>query len=137
MKGAEIISNIKILLIKYNSIFRWGLVGISTTAIDYLIFILAYSAFTSVIIANSCAGVFSISLNYFSHYSWTFKSAVVHSKSGTKFLINLITFWSMSTFLLKLLINSGIDPRIAKIIPIFAVAPLSFLSLKFIVFRKK
>ena len=137
MKGAEIISNIKNLFIKYNSIFRWGLVGTSTTAIDYLIFILAYSKFTSVIIANFCAGVFSISLNYFSHYSWTFKSTAIHSKSGTKFLINLITFWSIITFLLKLLINSGIDPKIAKIIPIFAIAPLSFLSLKFIVFRKK
>ena len=137
MKGAEIISNIKNLFIKYNSIFRWGLVGTSTTAIDYLIFILTYSKFTSVIIANFCAGVFSISLNYFSHYSWTFKSTDIHSKSGTKFFINLITFWSISTFLLKLLINSGIDPKIAKIIPIFAIAPLSFLSLKFIVFRKK
>ena len=137
MKGAEIISNIKNLFIKYNSIFRWGLVGTSTTAIDYLIFILTYSKFTSVIVANFCAGVFSISLNYFSHYSWTFKSTAIHSKSGTKFLINLITFWSISTFLLKLLINLGIDPKIAKIIPIFAIAPLSFLSLKFIVFRKK
>ena len=137
MKGAEIISNIKNLFIKYNSIFRWGLVGTSTTAIDYLIFILTYSKFTSVIVANFCAGVFSISLNYFSHYSWTFKSTAIHSKSGTKFLINLITFWSISTFLLKLLISSGIDPKIAKIIPIFAIAPLSFLSLKFIVFRKK
>ena len=137
MKGAEIISDIKFLFIKYNSIFRWGLVGTSTTAIDYLIFILTYSKFTSVIVANFCAGVFSISLNYFSHYSWTFKSTAIHSKSGTKFLINLITFWSISTFLLKLLISSGIDPKIAKIIPIFAIAPLSFLSLKFIVFRKK
>ena len=137
MKGAEIISDIKFLFIKYNSIFRWGLVGTSTAAIDYLIFILTYSKFASVIIANFCAGVISISLNYFSHYSWTFKSTAIHSKSGTKFLINLITFWSISTFLLKLLINSGIDPKIAKIIPIFAIAPLSFLSLKFIVFRKK
>ena len=137
MRGAEIISNIKNLFIKNNSIFRWGLIGALTTAIDYLMFIIAHSKFTSVIIANFCAGVFSISFNYFSHYLWTFKSTTIHSKSGTKFLINLITFWSISTFLLKLLINSGIDPKIAKIIPIFAIAPLSFLSLKFIVFRKK
>jgi putative flippase GtrA len=137
MKGAEIINNIKNLFTKYNSIFRWGLVGTSTTVIDYLIFIFAYSKFTSVITANFCAGVFSISFNYFSHYLWTFKSTAIHSKSGAKFLVNLITFWSISTFLLKLLINSGIDPKIAKIIPIFAIAPLSFLSLKFIVFRKK
>ena len=131
------ISNIKNSFIKYNSIFRWVLVGTSTAAIDYLIFIFAYSEFTSVIIANFCAGVFSVLFNYFSHYSFTFKSTAIHSKSGTKYLINLITFWSISTLLLKLLINSGIDAKIAKIIPIFAIAPLSFLSLKFIIFRKK
>ena len=127
MKGAEIISNIKNLFIKYNSIFRWGLVGTLTNLIDYLIFIFAYSEFTSVIIANFCAGVLSISFNYLSHYSFTFKSTVIHSKSGTKFLVNLVIFWSISTFLLKLLIDSGIDPRLAKIIPIFTLAPLSFL----------
>lgn len=137
MKGVEIINSIKDLFIKYNSIFRWGLVGTSTNVVDYLIFIIVYSEFTSVIIANSCAGVFSISLNYFSHYSWTFKSTATHSKSGAKFLINLIIFWSIGTFLLKLLITSGIDPRVAKVIPILVIAPLSYLSLKYIIFRKK
>lgn len=128
--------SMKNLLYKYNSILRWGLVGTSTTVIDYLIFILIYSITTSVLIANFCAGLFSISFNYSAHYSWTFKSAADHGKSGFKFLLNLITFWSLSTIFIKILINSGIDPKIAKLVPIPFIAPLSFLSLRFIVFKR-
>jgi hypothetical protein len=48
-----------------------------------------------------------------------------------------VIFWSLSTLLLKGLITAGIDPKIAKLIPIPFIAPLSFLSLRFFVFKKK
>ena len=125
------------LIKKYSSMRRWALVGITTTIIDYLIFISMYSVITSVLIANFCAGLFSITFNYLAHYFWSFKSQADHSKSGIKYLLNLIVFWSAGTLLLKVLITAGIDPKIAKLIPIFFIAPLSFLSLKFYVFKKK
>jgi putative flippase GtrA len=128
---------IKSLVRKYGSIFRWASVGITTAVIDYLIFIAMYSVITSVLIANFTAGLFSITFNYLAHYSWSFKSEVDHGKSGAKYLINLVTFWSLSTLVLKGLITAGIDPKIAKLIPIPFIAPLSFLSLKFFVFKKK
>ena len=125
------------LIKKYSSIWRWALVGITTTVIDYFIFISTYSVITSVLIANFCAGLFSISFNYLAHYFWSFKSQADHSKSGLKYLLNLVIFWSAGTLLLKVLITAGIDPKIAKLIPIPIIAPLSFLSLKFFVFKKK
>ena len=130
-------NGIKSLVTKYGSIFRWASVGITTAVIDYLIFIAMYSVITSVLIANFTAGLFSITFNYLAHYSWSFKSEVDHGKSGAKYLINLVTFWSLSTLMLKGLITAGIDPKIAKLIPIPFIAPLSFLSLKFFVFKKK
>ena len=127
-----------ITLIKtYGSMWRWALVGITTAVIDYLIFISMYSVITSVLIANFCAGLFSITFNYLAHYFWSFKSQTDHSKSGIKYLLNLLIFWSAGTLLLKVLITTGIDPKIAKLIPIPFIAPLSFLSLKFYVFKKK
>ena len=123
------------LIKKYSSMWRWALVGITTTVIDYLIFISMYSVITSVLVANFCAGLFSITFNYLAHYFWSFKSQSNHSKSGIKYLLNLIVFWSAGTLLLKVLITAGIDPKIAKLIPIPFIAPLSFLSLKFIVFK--
>ena len=125
------------LIKKYSSMWRWALVGIATTIIDYLIFISMYSAITSVLIANFLAGLFSITFNYLAHYFWSFKSQVDHSKSGIKYLLNLVIFWSAGTLLLKVLITAGIDPKLAKLIPIPFIAPLSFLSLKFFVFKKK
>ena len=125
------------LIKKYGSMWRWALVGITTTVIDYLIFISMYSVITSVLIANFCAGLFSISFNYLAHYFWSFKSQADHSKSGIKYLLNLVIFWSAGTLLLQVLITAGIDPKLAKLIPIPFIAPLSFLSLKFFVFKKK
>ena len=125
------------LIKKYSSMWRWALVGVTTTVIDYLIFISMYSVITSVLIANFFAGLFSITFNYIAHYFWSFKSQADHSKSGIKYLLNLVIFWSAGTLLLKVLITAGIDPKIAKLIPIPFIAPLSFLSLKFYVFKKK
>jgi putative flippase GtrA len=125
------------LIKKYGSMWRWVLVGITTTVIDYLIFISLYSVITSVLIANFCAGLFSITFNYLAHYFWSFKSQADHSKSGIKYLLNLVIFWSAGTLLLQVLITAGIDPKLAKLIPIPFIAPLSFLSLKFFVFKKK
>jgi len=123
-------------LIKYYaSVWRWALVGFTTSVIDYLLFISLYSVINSVFIANFCAGLFSITFNYLAHYFWSFKSGVNHSKSGIKYLVNLLLFWFFGTLLLSTLITSGIDPEIAKLIPIPLIAPLSFLSLKYFVFK--
>ena len=124
------------LIKKYGSLWRWALVGVTTTVIDYVIFISIYSVITSVLVANFFAGLVSIGFNYSAHYFWSFKSQIDHTKAGLKYLINLITFWSISTLLLKILITAGLDPKIAKLIPIPIIAPLSFISLKFFVFKK-
>jgi len=124
------------LVLKYIAIWRWALVGLTTTTFDFLIFISIYSSIKSVLIANSCAGLFSISFNYLAHYFWSFKSELNHSKSTRRYLINLIIFWSLGTLLLKILITLEIDPKLAKLLPILFIAPLSFLSLSRFVFRK-
>ena len=121
---------------KYGPLWRWALVGVTTTVIDYVIFISIYSVITSVLVANSFAGLVSLSFNYSAHYFWSFKSQTDHTKAGLKYLINLITFWSISTLLLKILITAGLDPKIAKLMPILIIAPLSFISLRFFVFKK-
>jgi putative flippase GtrA len=121
---------------KYGSILRWALVGVTTAVIDYIIFISMYSVITSVLVANFSAGLVSLSFNYSAHYFWSFKSQTDHTKVGLRYLINLITFWSISTLLLKILIASGFDPKIAKLMPIPIIAPLSFISLRFFVFKK-
>jgi putative flippase GtrA len=124
------------LITKYRSMWRWALVGTLTAVIDYFIFLFLYSLIPSVLFANFFSGLTSLTFNYLAHYFWSFKSASDHKQSGARYLINLIFIWSLGTVFLKILITSGIDPRIAKIIPVLVTAPGSYISLNYFVFKK-
>ena len=132
-------SKLKILKDKYFdwSMLRWMLVGFFTTATDYLIFISLYGPIDSVVISNFISGFVATSINYYTHHRWTFKSEQDHSKSGTRYLLNLIFWWVISTLVIKALIVLEIDPKIAKLLPILVIAPINYFVLNHIVFKKK
>jgi putative flippase GtrA len=119
------------------SMLRWMLVGVLTTATDYLIFVSLYGPIDSVVISNFISGFVATSINYYTHHRWTFKSEQEHSKSGTRYLLNLIFWWVISTLTIKALIILEIDPRIAKLLPILVIAPINYFVLNHIVFKKK
>ena len=132
-------SRIKELKDKYfdYSMLRWVLVGVTTTLIDYLIFITLYGPINSVFVVNLISSAVATSLNYFTHHRWTFKSDQNHSRSGVKYLVNLAFWWLVSTSIIKALIVLGIDPKIAKLVPILLIAPINYFVLNKIVFKKK
>lgn len=132
-------SKLKVLKDKYFdwSMLRWMLVGFFTTATDYLIFISLYGPIDSVVISNFISGFVATSINYYTHHRWTFKSEQDHSKSGTRYLLNLIFWWVVSTLVIKALIVLEIDPKIAKLLPILFIAPINYFVLNHIVFKKK
>ena len=119
------------------SIIRWVIVGISTTATDFFIFISLYGPIESVVIANFISAFVATSVNYYSHHRWTFKSQQDHSKSGVRYFINLVFWWVISTLIIKGLIVIDFDPKIAKLVPILVIAPINYFALKYIVFKKK
>jgi len=118
------------------SMLRWVAVGVSTTLIDYLIFITLYGPINSVFVANLFSASVSTSINYYAHHRWTFKSDQNHSKSGLKYILNLIFWWLVSTSIIKALIVLDIDPRIAKLVPLLFIAPINYFMLNKIVFKK-
>ena len=132
-------SKLKVLKDKYFdwSMLRWMLVGLFTTATDYLIFISLYGPINSVVVSNFISGFVSTSINYYTHHRWTFKSEQDHSKSGSRYLLNLIFWWVVSTLSIKTLIVLEIDPKIAKLLPILFIAPINYFVLNHIVFKKK
>jgi len=119
------------------SMLRWVLVGVTTTVIDYLIFITLYGPINSVFVVNLISSAVATSLNYFTHHRWTFKSDQNHSRSGVKYLVNLVFWWLISTSIIKALIVLNIDPKIAKLVPIIIIAPINYFVLNKIVFKKK
>jgi putative flippase GtrA len=118
------------------SMIRWGLVGVTTTTIDFLLFILLYGITNSVYISNFLSATVATSLNYLSHYKWTFKSQEQYSKSGIKYLLNLFFWWIVSTSIIKLLVASGLDAKIAKLIPLIVIAPINYFVLNRLIFKK-
>ena len=132
-------SKFEVLKEKYfdYSMLRWGTVGISTTALDYLLFVNLYGPINSVFIANLISASIATSINYFTHHRWTFKTDQNHSKSGAKYLLNLIFWWLVSTSVIKVLVELDIDPKIAKLVPLILIVPINYFVLNFIVFKGK
>jgi putative flippase GtrA len=119
------------------SMIRWGLVGLSTTAIDFTLFTTLYYAINSVFISNLISATVATSINYAAHHRWTFRSEQNHSKSGIKYLLNLVFWWLVSTSIIKTLVVLNIDPRIAKLIPLILIVPINYFVLNYLVFKKK
>ena len=132
-------SKLKALKDKYfdYSMLRWGTVGILTTALDYLLFVNLYGPINSVFIANLISASIATSINYFTHHRWTFKTNQKHSKSGAKYLLNLIFWWLVSTSIIKALVELDIDPKVAKLVPLVLIVPINYFVLNFIVFKRK
>jgi putative flippase GtrA len=119
------------------SFIRWALVGLITTACDYVLFLIFYKNIGSVVVSNFFSGVIATSLNYYAHHRWTFVSSEGHKSSAPKYFLSLVFWWLLSTLLIKFLIDSGFDAKIAKIVPTFIVLPLNYLILNKIVFKLK
>ena len=136
LSGGINIKNFSAMIIKYGPFWRWAFVGATTAIVDYIVFISVYSVITSILIANFFAGLVSLGFNYRAHYFWSFKVQTDQTRTSLKYLGNLIIFWSLGTLILNTLISAGIDPKIAKLIPIAIIAPLSFISLRFFVFKE-
>ena len=119
------------------SMLRWGLVGLFTAAVDYLLFVNLYGSINSVFIANLISSTVAASINYFTHHRWTFKSEQVHTRSGIKYLLNLAFWWLVSTSVIKALVVLDIDPKIAKLAPLILMVPINYFVLNFVVFKKK
>jgi len=119
------------------SMLRWALVGVTTTAIDYFLFITLYEQSSSVFIANSISASIATSINYLIHHRWTFKSGQKHSRTGVKYILNLLFWWLMSTSIIKMLLIVGIDPRLAKLAPLALVVPINYFILNHLVFKDK
>ena len=109
----------------------------TTTLVDYLLFISLYGPISSVFLANLISATVATSINYFTHHRWTFKSEQNHSRSGFKYLLNLIFWWLVSTSIIKILLVSGLDPRIAKLVPLVLIVPVNYIVLNHLVFMKK
>jgi putative flippase GtrA len=132
-------SKVSALKAKYfqHSMIRWGMVGITTTLIDYLLFISLYGPINSVVLANLFSASVATFINFLTHHRWTFKSELTHSRSGLKYLLNFTFWWLISTSMIKMLLSAGFEPKVAKLVPFIFIVPVNYFVLNHLVFKKK
>ena len=130
---------VKALFVRYvtPSMIRWGTVGTTTFAIDYIIFLALFDLSNSVFLANLISSTIATSINYYTHHKWTFRSEQNHSNSGLKYLVNLTFWWLISTTFIKFLVVLGVDPKFAKLAPLVLIVPINYFVLNKIVFKQK
>jgi len=119
------------------SLIRWAVVGTTTAAIDYLIFIALYMPTKSVFGANLVAAMTATTFNYLMHHKWTFRSNQQHTISVVKYLVNLSFWWLTSSLIINSLIAVEIDARVAKLVPLIFIVPVNYFVLNRIVFSNK
>ena len=125
---------IKKLLSK--SSVRWFLVGSATFVIDTGLFLLAFYLTNIVILSNLLSGSVATAFNYFSHYHWSFASDRQHKQSTLIYLTFFFIFLTFGTTLVTALVNSGVEPALAKVGSALITAPISFFIMKFITFKR-
>ena len=116
---------------------RFGLVGILNTAVDYFLFLILVGLIglpaLSNVISYSCGALVSYILNR----NWTFQQAgseQSHSKAIFKFALLTLAMVVLSTSV-TVTCASFMSLPLAKFVSVCAVAIVSFLGMKFVVFR--
>ena len=115
---------------------RWFIVGSATFITDTALFLIAFHITGTAVASNLFSGTIATTFNYFSHYHWSFSSDRSHKQSTVIYLAFFFLFLFVGTSLVSLLINSGLHPLPVKIITAAFTAPISFLIMKFVTFRK-
>ena len=115
---------------------RWFIVGSATFVIDTTLFLISFHSTGIAVLSNLFSGTIATTFNYLSHYHWSFSSDRSHKQSTVLYLAFFFFFLFVGTSLVSLLINSGLHPLPAKVITASFTAPISFLIMKFVTFRK-
>ena len=115
---------------------RWFIVGSVTFLIDTGLFLFVFSLTDIVIASNLFSGSIATLFNYLSHYHWSFASDREHKQSTLIYLTFFFIFLFLGTTLVTTLVNSGLEPALAKVGSALITAPISFFIMKFITFRR-
>jgi putative flippase GtrA len=117
---------------------KWLTVGILSFLLDYILFLFMYDlTFLGkfVTLCNAISMGTATILNYYLHRYWTFINKKIEISRIKQYLCNFVLLWCLSTLLLKLLLVIGLAPSYAKFITAISTVPISYLTLRFLVFN--
>lgn len=122
----------------YYVLFRFSLTSISTSGIDYLIFVLVLSYGGGLLGAQVLARLIAMNYNYFVVKKWVFASPDAHGKTYPKYAALVFASGSISYILIKMITTVGIlSPTGAKPLAEIALFLANFSIQKVFVFPER
>ena len=118
-------------------IWKFGAIGFLSTVIHLtLVAGMIFFLGINVLHANFLAFVIAVSVSFFGHYHWTFRSQVAKSRSFIKFLvIAAIAFFVNNTFLVTLLGLEYLTKIQSVMIAVLIIPVITFTLSRLWVFR--
>lgn len=116
---------------------RWFLVGCTTFVIDTSLFVFFLHLTDIATISNVVSGFMATTFNYFSHYHWSFDSDRAHRQSTLFYLFFFFVFLVFGTSFLNFMIVKDVSPVYAKTGTAAIIAPVSYIVMKFITFKRE
>lgn len=116
---------------------KWLVVGVVCFLVDYFLFLFIYDmTFLGkfVTLCNATSMGTATLLNYYLHRFWTFSSKKIQTTRIKQYVYNFALLWCISTLLLKFLLVIGLPPSFAKLLTAASTVPISYLTLRFLVF---
>jgi len=124
------------VLLKDSKIRRWATVGLSTTLMDWGLFVLVYEYTHSVLLANSLSLVLSTSANHILHHYWTFGNQAKISQSTLRFTLWTTTLSLLESLMVAKAIRFGLPAFMAKGLAMGLLILVSFTVLRKWVYKK-
>lgn len=127
----------KQLLIRYQQVIKFGLVGLANTGFTFaLIFILEKVMGFNYLIVNPISYLLPTLSSFYLNKKWTFKSEGKVKKEGALFFIVIGIAWSIQYCLLYILVEKlKFDPFVSQAIGMVMFTGMNFLGQKFVTFR--
>lgn len=119
-----------------NQFVVWAIVGFSTIALDFVIFLFTHSVTHSVPISNFISVILSSIYNFFLHRLRTFQNTTHFREQASKYCIYQFLIWLLGTKLILIFIHLGVSLETAKLLPLLIIAPINFVSLKYFVYKE-
>jgi len=129
--------SISTLIEKYD-FFRYGIVGITTVVLDFILLFIFFSYLRisesiSITLAYGLASIY----NFYLHKYFTFKSENNPLPEIIKFILIVFSSYLITLFSVNYMVDNHINIYIAKIISLFCVYGYVYLISKFFIFRSK
>jgi putative flippase GtrA len=125
---------------KYKSLFKFGIVGVTNTIIDYVTFVILNAIGINYILCQIAAYSVGTLNSYIFNKNWTFKGNGNNKKPHEEFMefliINIITLIITELSLIVLLKEYKLNIYIAKVCIVILAQAANYFSYKLWVFAK-